>query len=196
MAITKRLTLALVTEPAEEPVSLTEAKSHLRVDIDDDDTLISSLITAAREVVEKLSRRALVTQTWRLSLDEWPDGDEIDIPKPPLQSVSSITYTDSDDTTTTWSSSLYEVDADSEPGRVKLAYGESWPADTLAETNPIKITFVAGYGEAADVPDRWKQAIKLILGHWYENREEIIVSGAVPKEIPMAAGSLILLDRG
>lgn len=187
--------LKLITDPAEEPVSLTEAKAHLRVDIDDDDTFIASLITAAREYVEGAAHRAFVTQTWRLNLDEWPGDDEIELPRPPLQSVTSITYKDSDGTTTTWSSSEYEVDTDSEPGRVKLAYGYSWPSATLAATNPIKITFVAGYGDAEDVPQKWKQAILLLLGHWYENREATI-AGTIQRSIPLAVDSLIWLDRG
>lgn len=180
--------------PASEPVTTDEAKSHVRVDISDDDTLIDSLIASARDTIEKLARRALITQTWRLSLDNWPDGDAIELPRPPLQSVSSITYTESDGTVNTWDTSGYIVDTDSEPGRVVLAYGESWPSVTLYPAAAIKITFVAGYGdEAGDVPEPWKQAIKLLVAHWYENREPI--QAGKMEQIPFAVDSLIHMDR-
>jgi uncharacterized phiE125 gp8 family phage protein len=187
--------LKRTVEPTEEPVSLDEAKSQCRVDTSDDDTFITGLIVAARQYVEGASRRAFITQTWRLSLDEWPGDDEIELPKPPLVSVTSVIYKDTVGAQTTLSSSLYIVDTDSEPGRVKLAYGESWPSDTLYPANPIQITYVAGYGAAAAVPAWVKQAIKLIVGHWYENREETI-AGTIIKGIPLGADSLIWLNRG
>lgn len=192
---TAALRMVRTVAPVTEPVHLDEVRDHLRVDITDDDTLIEALITAAREYVEQASRRALVTQTWRYNLDQFPAADEIELPRPPLKSVTSITYRDSDGTTHTLASSVYEVDTDSQPGRVRLAYGEDWPSDTLAETNPVRITFVAGYGDADDVPKRWKQAILLLVGHWYENREAVMV-GSIPREIPFAVESLINLDRG
>jgi len=179
--------------PAAEPVTLTEAKSHLRVDISDDDTLIEGLITAARDMIEKMARRALITQTWRYSLDGWPGGDEIRLPRPPLQSVASIVYKESDGTSNSWDTAAYIVDSDSEPGRVVLAYGESWPSVTLYPAAPIQITFVAGYGDADDVPETWKQAIKLLVAHWYENREAIQMEKM--GEIPFAVESLVGLDR-
>lgn len=181
--------------PAVEPVSLTEAKSHLRVDISDDDDYISGLIKSAREYIEGATRQALITQTWRLSLDAWPEGNEITIPKPPLQSVTSIIYKDSDGNSTTWSTSAYIVDSDSEPGRVVLAYGQSWPSVTLYPANPIQITFKAGYGDAASsVPQHLIHAIKFLVAHWYENREPVTV-GAVARDVPLAVDSLIWLNR-
>lgn len=193
---TQRLTLKRTSDPASEPVSLGEAKNHLRVDISDDDDLITALITAAREYVEEASRRALITQTWRLSLPQFPAAVEIELPRPPLQSVTSVTYTDSDGSSSTFASSKYSVDTDSEPGRVRLVYGEDWPSDTLAETNPVQITYVAGYGDgSSDVPQRWRQAILLTVGHWYENREAVATGGGIPKELPLAVERLINMDR-
>lgn len=184
------------SDPAVEPVTVAEAKNHLRVDISDDDALIGALITAAREMIEERSRRALITQTWRRNLDAWP-AISLNLPRPPLQSVTSITYTDGDGNTSTVDSSIYSVDTDSQPGRVALAYDQQWPTvATLATLNPIKITYVAGYGDAAsDVPQRWKQAILLTVGHWYENREATVTGGGIPKELPLAVESLINLDR-
>lgn len=182
--------------PATEPVTTSEAKAHVRVDISDDDALIGTLITSAREYVEETARRSLVTQTWKLYLDRWPGVDYITLPRPPLQSVTSVKYTDKDGVQTTWANSNYLVDSDSEPGRIVLAYDVSWP-DTveLRPMNPIEVVFVAGYGAAAAAPQRWKQAILLLAGHWYENREAT-VDGAIQRPIPFAVESLINLDRG
>lgn len=190
------MTLKLVTGPTVEPVSLAEAKTHLRVDIDDDDAYISGLIAAAREYLEGATRRAFLTQTWRLSLDAWPwPPAQIELPLPPLQAVNSIKYRDSDGTQTTVDSGDYIVDTDSEPGRIVLDYGESWPSETLYPANPIQIEFEAGYGDAAtDVPQYLRQAVLLLVGHWYENREPVVI-GTVHKELPLAVDSLIYLHR-
>ncbi len=98
------MALVLLTAPTEEPITLDEAKLHLRVEIDDDDTLILGMIKAAREYAEVVTHRRLITQTWRYYLDSWPeDKDYIEMPFPPLQSISSITYTDCDGVVYTWS---------------------------------------------------------------------------------------------
>jgi uncharacterized phiE125 gp8 family phage protein len=181
--------------PASEPVSLTDAKAHLRVDIDDDDDFISGLIAAARQYTETTTRRAFISQTWRLSLDNWPAGDEIELPKPPLASVSSIVYKDADGASTTWATSNYIVDTDSEPGRIVLANGASWPTVSLYPVNPIQITFVAGYGAAgSSVPQYLRQAVKLLVSHWYEN-PEATKEGSALQEIPFGVESLIYLNR-
>lgn len=190
------MALTLETAPAVEPISLTEAKLHCRVDVSDDDTLITSLIKTAREVVEGIARRALITQTWNLVLDEFPEGDEISIPRPPLQSVVHIKYKDQDGDESTFSSGDYIVNTDAEPGKVVLAYGASWPSTSLYPTAAITVQFKAGFGDAStDVPERYRQAMLLLTGHWYENREAIATTGAVPKEIPFAVEALLWLDR-
>lgn len=190
------MTRTLVTRPAVEPISLTEAKLHLRVDISNDDSLIQALILAAREMTEDILRRALITQTWDCILDEFPDGDEIVLPLPPLQSVASITYKDQDGDESTFSADDYIVNTDAEPGKVVLAYGASWPSTSLYPTGAVTVQFVAGYGDAStDVPQKYRQAMLLLIAHWYENREAIATTGAVPKEIPLAVESLLWLDR-
>lgn len=166
----------LITAPAVEPVTTTEAKSHLRVDLSADDTLIGTLITAARQMAENYTLRALCTQTWDLYRDGfYMQGRDIapsavTIPRPPLQSVTSVTTYDGDNVATVFASSGYLVDTASEPGRVVLADGEAWPTD-LRSANGVVIRFVAGYGVAADVPQQIKQAILQTIGHLYENRE-------------------------
>lgn len=173
---------ALSTAPVVEPVTTTELKAHLRVDGTDEDTLIASLGVAARQHVEEETRRALVTQTWVLKLDEFPgSGDaEIRLPRPPLQSVTSVQYVDGNGDTQTWSSSLYVVDTADTPGNISLAYGESWPS-TRAQKNAVTITYVAGYGAASTVPDALKAAIKLLVGHYYVNREEAVTGTVVAR---------------
>lgn len=180
------------TAPAAEPISASEAKLHCRVDIATDDTLIANLITAAREKVEEWTWEALISQTWYLYLDAWPAGTKLKLPFPPLQSVTAITYTDEDGTGYTMSSDDYMVDAYSEPGRIVLKSGSSWPAETLQEAVGIRVEFVAGYGAAgSNVPQRYRQAILLLVSHWYENREPLVVSGAIPKELEFTVKSLI-----
>lgn len=171
-----RYHLKLVTAPAEEPVTLAEAKTHLRVDDDitEDDTAITALISATRSSVEDFLWRALVTQTWDLFLECWPCSDEIRIPKPPIQSVTSVKYTDEDGVEQTFSASSYVVDTNADPGRILLKSGESWPSASLQPGNSIAIRFVAGYGLAAALDNRIRQAMLLMIGHYYKNREDSV----------------------
>jgi uncharacterized phiE125 gp8 family phage protein len=165
------LNYQVVTPPTEEPVSLTTAKLHLRVDGSTDDALIGAYIVAAREKAEGLARRAFVTQTLRATLDAWPVERTISLPRPPLQSVSSIKYIDANGAEQTLGAGDYVIDTGSEPGRLSFKSSFAWPGSSLKEIGAIGITFVAGYGAAAAVPELYKQAILLILAFWYENRE-------------------------
>jgi uncharacterized phiE125 gp8 family phage protein len=157
----------LIEQPAEEPVSLAEARSHLRIENGEDD-YISGLITAARRYCETFQRRAYITQTWDLYLNRFPPGC-IKIPVPPFQSVTFIKYKDVTGVLRTFESSEYLLDSFSEPGLICLAYGKSWPA-TYPEINSVQIRFVAGYGTAADVPQEIKEAILLKVADLYEHR--------------------------
>lgn len=189
-------TMRLVTGPTSEPVTLAEAKLHLRVDIDDDDALIASLITAAREEFENQADKTLFTTTYKVLRSHWPGHPHIDLPRAkPLASVTSVTYTDENDVVNTFSSANYVVDTNAWPGRIVLRSDASWPSATLAESNPITITYVAGYASTASIPQRYKQAILLLVGHWYENREMVATSGAVPKSYPMAWDAIISTAR-
>ena len=189
--------LILVTPPAGEPVSLTEAKAHMRIDSADDDSLIAALITAARQAAEAHMRRALVSQTWRLSLDRFPvapqpwwdglregadmpgDGSVIELPRPPLISVTSVTVYDDANNATVAGVSIYYVDADSEPGRVVLRSGQTWPmAGRVA--GAVEVLFVAGYGAAGAVPQAIRQGMLLLIGRLYENREAEAAAVALP----------------
>lgn len=159
-----------------------------------EDTLLEALITVAREYCENYQNRVYITQTWELILDMWPCGDIIEIPKPPLQSVTSIKHKDTAGVESTWAATNYIVDPDSFVGRVALAYGCAWPTTTLYPIAGIRIRFVAGYGITADsVPVRVKQAMLLLIGHLYEYREAGVERAL--QEIPFGVKALLGLDR-
>lgn len=180
--------------PVEEPLTLEEAKAQCRVDTQDDDTLLTSLIIAAREWCERIDWRAYVTQTLQLWLDEWPSNGVLRVPKPPLQSVTSVVYYNAGDVAATWAASNYIVDTIEQPGRIVLRSGAAWPSTTLRAANGICVTYVAGYGLAVDVPQRIKQALLLLVGHWYENREDS-TTGAVNRTIDNGVRALLGVDR-
>lgn len=177
--------LELITPPDIEPVTLAEAKAHLKVDTADDDALITALIAAARARAEWHTGRAFITQAWKLWLDAWPGAcassglpprlsatapSAIEIPLPPLQTVSSITTYAMDDSATVMSASLYQVDKASAPARVALKIGVSPPVN-LRGLNAIAIAFTTGYGDdASDVPDAIRRAILMIVADLYANR--------------------------
>lgn len=190
------MALKLITAPATEPVTSAEAKAHLRVDTTADDTLIGTLITVARMHVENHLRRALITQTWELVLDAFPARNVIQLPMPPLASITSIKYTDEAAVEATFSSTAYAVDTDSTRGRVVLKSGESWPSVTLAATSGVRVRYVAGYGAAANVPQAIKQAILLLIGTLYENRESVLVAqGVTVMELPFGVNALLMPYR-
>ena len=168
-------TLVLDTGPAEEPLELEEVKHHLRIDETDDDTLIESLITVARLNAESITRRALITQTWKYYLQDWPDVEYIELPYPPLQSVSSVKYTDYAGTVTTLTENTdYVVDIKQEPGRVVLDYGKEWPTATLDVTSPIEIIYICGYGTPEDIDEPLKIGMKIDVSDMYEHRESYV----------------------
>lgn len=176
--------LTLVTGPAVEPVSAAELKSHSKIQHSAEDTLISAWITSARQLAEAITGRAFVNQTWRKTLDYWPCEGEILFPFGRLQSITSITYVDTGGVVQTWSSALYDVDTDSEPGRVRPIYGGAWPS-TRPTINAVKVTFVAGYGpSASNVPQAIRDAVAFMVADWYENRER-------PGDISDGARSLL-----
>lgn len=161
--------LKLKTAPLLEPISQDVAKNHLKVDSADDNVLISALITTARQLAERETNRAFITQTWQMYMDSAPE--EIEIPKPPLQQVIDIKVISEAGDESIVNSTLYDVDwSENSPGRVKLKSWCSWP--THRGFASFIIEFKAGYGDAAtDVPEALKQGILQLLSHLYENRE-------------------------
>ena len=186
--------LTLTTPPQVEPVELGDMKDHLRLEVDTDDALVEGLIRSARSYIEntKLSR-ALITQTWVAYFDAFP-FPFIELPRPPLLTVTGITYLDTAGDRTTWDSSNYVVDVAREPGRVELAYNESYPTARF-QANSIELTFTAGYGPApADVPFDILLALKQIVAQWYELREPVVV-GTIVAKIPDSANALLASHR-
>jgi uncharacterized phiE125 gp8 family phage protein len=177
--------LQLITPPSLEPVTLDEAKAHLKVDTSDDDALIATLITAARARAEWHMGRALVTQSWILWRDCWPGDGIAEIPLPPLQAVSAVTAYARDNTPGVVDPSRYLVDTASAPGRVVFDCFTA-PAFDLRRRNAVAIAFDAGYGGTADdVPAPVREAILQITAELYVNR------GDGPEEpVPIAQALL------
>jgi uncharacterized phiE125 gp8 family phage protein len=172
------MTVRLITAPLVEPISLPMAKSFLRVDGTDDDLLITSLIHSAREKGEEISRRAFITQTLEMTVDDWPETFTLRILRPRLQSVVSVVYRDWYGVEHAWTN--YLVDNKSEPGQVIFHIR---PGVNLLETGALTVRFIAGYGDTeASVPEKIKQAILQLVTYWYEMR----VVGDVPAEIRAA----------
>lgn len=165
------MSLVVVTAPSAEPVTLAEAKAHLRVDDLFSDAVITAMIVAARQLAESGTRRALMAQTWDFYRDEFPSWGLI-VPLPPLQSISSITYTDTNGASQTLATDQYLVDPYREPGRITPAYGLAWPG-TRQQANAVKVRFVAGYTSATLVPQGIKSWMLLTIGNMSEHRTEL-----------------------
>ena len=181
---------SVTTEPTTEPLTTAEAKSHLRVVIDTEDTDIAAMVVAARKIAERRTGRAFVTQTVTMKLDRLDELlEDGAIPMLPLASVTSIAYLDSNGDSQTLASTQYVVDAVSLPARIRPAYGVVWP-QTRDQINAVTVVLVVGYGAASAVPADIKHAIRLILGSLYEYREDFI-SGTIIAEIPRAANALL-----
>jgi uncharacterized phiE125 gp8 family phage protein len=176
---------SLVTAPSVEPITLEEAKLFLRVDNDVEDTLINSLIASARVFVESETWRSLCTQTWKLSMDTTEVKTFVGLTKSPIQSITHIKYFDINGVQQTLSTGGFQSDLLNEPARIKF---ESIP-QMKEMMNAMEIQFVCGYGVAASVPEGIKQAMKLLIGHWYEHRESVATNNL--SEMPMAVKSLL-----
>lgn len=179
------MSLQLITAPVELPLTLEQARVHLKVSATAEDGLILSWLNAATDQAEVYLRRALITQTWELALDKFA-GREIELPKPPLQSVTSVKYIDRDGVEQTFASSNYYVDERSTPGRIVLDDAAFWP-DTDVRPNAVKVRYVAGYGFAAAVPFTMKAAILLFV-QYHEGR-------LVDEDLKRGAESLLFTDR-
>ena len=175
----------LTSQPATEPVTLAEAKAHLRLDDALDDSDVTRLIRAAREYVEQVCWRGLITQTYEAVLDGFRGEDtlelgsrggggmgqleHLELPFGQLQSVTSVQYVDANGVQQTLAASEYSVDTVSVPGRLRPAYGKAWPS-TRSQWDAVRITYVVGWANAEAVPAPIKQALLLCLAEMYEKR--------------------------
>lgn len=178
------MSLRLITAPTTYPVTLAEAKLHCKIDSTDDDALVTALITAATEVCEQKLGRAIMAQTWELTLDAFPDY--IELTRTPVQSITSLKYIDTAGAEQTLGSGLYAFAQDDFGfARVDPVYGGEWPT-TRDQINAVALRYVAGYTNAAAVPEGIKQWIKLMISTMYENREtEAYSSRAVSTTVQM-----------
>ena len=180
--------LVLKTAPTSTVISLSEAKAFLRIDsdYDDDNTYITSLINVATQVVEEFTRRRLMTQTYNIFYDEFPPY--IDLQVGDVASVSGIKYFDESNTQVTLHSSNYDVDTKVRPGRIYESENGDFP-NTYERPNAVEVEFIVG-GTASDVPAPIVQAIYIIVGRYYENRQDV-VTGTIASELPLMVDHLL-----
>jgi len=187
--------IQLVSGPIEEPVDERDFKDQARLEAGDadEDVYIKRILKTARQWVENWTGRCLMDSTYDYWIDDWPDGDIIEIPKPPLiwtvadslveyvhsptEAAGVISYT-----TSTWSTDEYLVDTDSIPGRIVLDYSKTWPTYTLRPYNPIRIRFDCGWTDPDDVPEPLKQAILVLATDMYEIRQDTFIGGLIVRE--------------
>jgi uncharacterized phiE125 gp8 family phage protein len=178
--------------PVGEPLTYVDLKEHLRIDISDDDSLVDAYISAARVYVEERASIALLSQTFDYYLDDWPSGDTLYLPRPPLQSVTYVKYYDEDHTVYTFAAASYYVDTIGAPGRIVLNDGYDWPTISLRPANGVQVRFIAGYGDPADVPTPIQHALRLLVGVMYENREDAtFIAGMTMTSIPHGVAALL-----
>ncbi len=179
--------------PAVDLVTAAEVKAQCRIDTSDDDTLIAALIAAATSYVDGYSGilgRALVNQTWAQKFPSFPGGAVLGLPLAPVQSITSITYYDSDNASQTLASSVYALLDDELGPHVALQVDQSWPS-AYSRADAVTVTFVAGYGAAASaVPAAIRHAALMLIANWYENRQTVVV-GAVVLPLPFSVAALL-----
>jgi uncharacterized phiE125 gp8 family phage protein len=180
------MTLVLTTPPAVEPISLAEAKAHLRLESGSADTLVASLIVTSRLHIETVLGLALVTQGWTWLIDAWPDLAVLRLPMRPVQSISAVRVYAEDGSVVSLPADSYLLDGNGAPARFVRRRGRVWPMPGR-NANGIEIAFVAGFGaQAADVPEDIRHALLLLVAHWYANREPMELGSpavAIPEDI-------------
>jgi uncharacterized phiE125 gp8 family phage protein len=176
-----------LTEPATEPLSYSDVKAYLRLNDDSEEAFVTSLISVARQIVEGQIWRPLISQTWAMQFDYSEIGTNIyNINKAPLLSVTDVKYYDEDDTLQTLAASQYEVDIYGSPARFRLINVPK----LKDRMNAMQLNFTCGYANAAAVPSPIKQAMYLIIGHLYENRQDV-VTGTQVHQIPDSSKYLL-----
>ena len=191
--------LSLHTAPTSEPVTLAQAKLHIRHGLASTDTtendFLNALITAARQYCERVTNLGLTSATWDLLLDDFPgDCESILLPRSPALSVSSIYYYNASDTNTLFASSAYILDTSSMPNRIYVDPDYDWPTSRSDRKGMVTIQYIAGYGSGSDdrltIPKAITQAMLLLIGHWYANRESSII-GTITSDLTFAVDALL-----
>ncbi len=172
------MTTFLLAGPATEPVTLAEAKAFLRVDGTDEDAFISTLITAARLHAESVTGRAMITQSWRMALDDFPLSRRIGLPVAPLRALTEIRAYDADGVATTLTLAEFQPETGLAPACLFVPAAISG-MPVMRAFDAIEIDYVAGYGDAPeDVPADLRHAVLTLVGYWFEHRDAVIVAGA------------------
>lgn len=183
------MALQLRAGPAQEPVSLLEAKNFMRLDSAQDDVLVSTLITAARIHIETTIGKVLISESWSYYLDKWPKSKTIYFPLDPIQSIEEVRFHTTDENYTTLSEDDYSTDLVSNHPR--LLFNGTNPAGNSKKLNQLEVRFIAGYGDTTeDVPADLKQALLMLAAHWFEQRDPIAFGGSFV-EVPRTIQALL-----
>ena len=197
------MNIKILARGTAEPVTLAEAKLHLRVDLSDDDALITAMITAARDMVERYTSRTLIYTAYRLTMDNWPY--DIELPRSPAVEAAAnlitgiayitprIRYYDGDGNqqTMTYAANDFEILLDNNPPLLVLPPSGIWPVTYPLQRGAIEIDWIAGYGAASTgIPQLLRLAIMMLVAHWYEHREAV---GSFGSEVPLAVDSVLRL---
>lgn len=177
----------LLTAPALEPVSLAEAKAFLRVEHDGDDGVIAALTASARIHLERQTRRGFVNQAWRLVRDRWPDNGRIEVRPGPLRSLDAARIYDAGGIAHSLDTQAFVPDLST----VSLAFAPWSLAAPGRSAAGIELDVTVGYGDAAsDVPESLRQAIRLLIAHWYDNRGQVSAGRSIAM-LPTTVAALI-----
>ncbi len=190
--------LKVINAPPVEPVTLDELKDHLKIINDYEDSILESLIKAAREVIEKETNRSFVQQTLLLTFDTWPVFP-IELKKPPLVAVTKLEYKTKEGSLLEWDPFNYLTDDYSFIPKIYLSSQGAFPGDELYPANAVQVTYSAGYETVgsdytSNIPEIYKHAIKLLAGEWYGIREEVVM-GSKPSRIPDGIKRLLAFER-
>lgn len=188
------MNLQQVTYPSALPITLRSIKDHLAIESDETafDDLLADYIRSAAAYLQSECHISLISTTYTAYWDDWPDSEIIKVPLWPVSSITSLKYLNASGVETTISG--VQSDLISCPARVRLAASStSWPILQTDTLNRVRLTFVAGYGsDSLTVPDMVKHAIKMLVAHWFRNRETVLV-GSISKDLEHATASLIML---
>jgi len=175
-------TYQVITPASTYPVSLTEAKSHLKVDTSADDTYITSIIKAATQLSEEYTNRFFIDTVIEQTCSDFAQLQTLF--KSKVSAVAHVKYYDSDNSLQTLSATIYDTQLQYEPSQIQLADDKSFPEITK-RNDAVVARYTVGYGSAAsDVPEIIKQAILLTIGNFYQNRNSVVI-GRIATELPM-----------
>ncbi len=174
------MTPILVSGPGAEPLTLPEANAWLRLDTDEEDAIVLSLVTAARMMIEREARRLLMTQSWQITTDCWPENGILTLPIGPVASISAIRVSDSTGVATLLPTETYRLEAARDPALIILTGAPPRPGQSIGG---IEIDLICGFGdEASDVPEPLRHAIRLLVARWFEHRGDA-GAGSLPADV-------------